>query len=136
MHIFERPVRFNDVDASGIVFFPTFFAYCSEALEQLLQLEIQDGYIEVVLRRKIGLPTVRISGDFAAPLRFGDTARIAIRTEHVGKRSFTLRYAVTRAADDLPVAELRCTVATTDLASTRAIEIPEDIRSVLEQHRS
>ncbi|WP_394830843.1 acyl-CoA thioesterase [Pendulispora rubella] len=136
MHVFERPVRFADVDATGVVFFPTFFAYCSEALEQLLLLVIRDGYAEVVLQRKIGLPTVRIAGDFTSPLRFGDTARIAIQTEHIGTRSFTLRYSVTRASDGLPVAELRGTVATIDLLSTRPIHIPEDIRSVLEQHRS
>ena len=130
--IYERPVRFEDVDAAGIVFFARYFNYGHEAMEAFFAA-LDGGYVGLVMGRRIGLPAVHVESDYRAPLRYGDTARIAIRVAHVGNRSFTLRYDFTRAADGLAIATLHHVVTTADMDAMRSIPIPDDVRAVLER---
>jgi len=126
----DRPIRFEDVDAAGIVFFPVFLNYCHDAMEALFA-PLEGGYVRLVTERRIGLPTVHIEADYRAPLRYGDIARIQVALLHIGSRSFTLGYTMTRAADGLPVADIKHVVVTTDLNAMRAIPIPTDVRALL-----
>ncbi len=134
MLVHERAVRFEEVDAAGIVFFPLFLNFCHEALAELFGA-LEGGYVRFVTERRLGVPTVHVEADYRAPLRYGDVAHIELTVLHVGSRSFTLRYDITRAADGLPVAEVKHVVATTDLNAMRAVPIPSDVRAVLERHR-
>src|SRR5215831_9660029 len=100
---YERPVHFEDVDASGAVFFARVLHYCHEAMEALFS-PLDGGYVKLINERKIGLPAVRIEADFTAPLRYGDCAVIDVTAPHVGTTSCTLAYDVRRAADGARVA--------------------------------
>ncbi|WP_394820588.1 acyl-CoA thioesterase [Pendulispora albinea] len=135
MLVHERAVRFEEIDAAGIVFFPRFLNYCHDAMEALFA-PLDGGYVRLVTERHIGLPTVHVEADYRSPLRYGDVARIEVTIPHVGSRSFTLHYRFARAADGLPVAEVKHIVATTDLTAMRAVPIPNDVRAVLERHRA
>jgi 4-hydroxybenzoyl-CoA thioesterase len=130
---YERPVRFEEVDAAGIVFFARFLNYGHEALEAFFA-PLDGGYVSLVMNRRIGVPAVHVECDFRSPLRYGDTANIDVAVTHVGQRSFTLRYTFTRAADDKHVATVTHVVATTDLNAMRAVAIPADVRALLEKN--
>ena len=131
---YERPVRFQDIDAAGIVFFPRFFTYCHEAMETLFA-PLDGGYVRLITERKIGLPAVRVEADFTAPLRYGDVARITITVPHVGITSCTLAYDITRASDGARAASIKHVCVVSDLSRLTKIPIPDDVRAVLEANR-
>ena len=135
MFVYERPVRFEDVDAAGIVFFARFLNYCHEAMEAFVG-PLDGGYVRLINERHIGLPAVHLDVDYKAPLRYGDVARIEVTIPHVGRSSTKLRYAFFRARDDAPVAEVVHTCAVSDLAVMKSIPIPDDMRALLSAHAS
>src|SRR5262245_15417998 len=73
----SRQVRFQDVDAAGIVFFARLFEYFHDALVAWM-----DG-AGMVLHRALkagawGAPLKHAEADFLRPLRFGDEISIAV----------------------------------------------------------
>jgi 4-hydroxybenzoyl-CoA thioesterase len=131
--IHQRPVRFEDVDAAGLVFFPRVLGYCHDALAELLA-SVEGGYAALVLERGIGLPTVHVDVDFTAPLRFGDTARIELRVARIGRSSATFELDLSRLRDGARAARVRVICACTELTTLRSIEWPSDVRPILEAH--
>ena len=133
MHVYERPIRFEDVDAARIVFFARFFNYGHEAMESLFD-GIEGGYVNLTMERHIGMPAVHVEADFKAPFRFGDVARIEVTVPHIGTKSCTFRYAFFRKADGVHAATVEHTCAVSDLQAMKAIVIPPDVRALLERH--
>jgi 4-hydroxybenzoyl-CoA thioesterase len=131
--VYEKPVRFEDVDAARIVFFPKFLAYCHEAMEAMLA-PLEGGYAGLVVDRQIGMPAVRVEADFEAPLRFGDVVRIQVTVEHIGRTSCALRYELFNAKTSQLSARIRHIVVLSDLRVVQKVPIPEDVRVVLEKH--
>ena len=133
MHVYERPVRFEEVDAAQIVFFPRFLSYCHEAMEGLFD-GVEGGYVRLVRDRKIGVPAVHVECDFTSPLRYGDVARIEVTVEKIGRTSVSFRYALSRVSDGAAVASILHVCAVCDLTTLKAIPIPGDVRSALANH--
>jgi YbgC/YbaW family acyl-CoA thioester hydrolase len=133
--VFEhpRPVRWSDVDAAGIAYFPRFFEYCHDAIEALFGA-LPGGYPALTMGRRIGVPTVHLAADFRAPLRYGDTCLVRVTVARLGRTSVTFRHQLVRASDGVECAEVEHVVAVADLASLRAIPIPDDVRALLERH--
>ncbi len=134
MHTYLRPIRFEEVDAAGIVFFARFLGYGHEAMESLLG-GLEGGYTHLVNVRKIGMPAVHVECDFRAPLRFGDVARVEVTVPRVGTKSCTYEYRFVRERDGADAARVVHVCAVTDLVAFKAIPIPEDVRTLLERHR-
>ncbi len=142
MIVYERPVRFEEVDAAGIVFFARFMHYGHEAMEALFA-GLDGGYVRLVNERRIGLPAVHVACDFRSPLRFGDVARIETRVTRIGNKSVSFRYDFRRKADGADVATLDhiCAVTAIDyprgsaVDAMKAIAIPDDVRALLERHK-
>src|SRR5271169_4754009 len=133
MRVYERKVRFEEVDAAQIVFFPRFLSYCHEAMEELFD-DIEGGYVRLVRDRKVGVPAVHVECDFKHPLRYGDVARIETTVERLGRSSVSFRYAISRASDKTAVASVLHVCAVSDLVALKAIPIPDDVRVALERH--
>lgn len=133
MIVHERPVRFEDVDAAGIVFFARFLGYCHDAMERLFD-ELPGGYVDLITRRRIGFPAVHVDADFTAPLRFGDVARIATSVAKLGTTSCTFRYVFTRARDGAAVATIEHVTVSSDLETMVKVPHPSDVRALLEKH--
>jgi 4-hydroxybenzoyl-CoA thioesterase len=135
MITFDRTVRFEDIDAAQIVFFGRFFGYCHDALEAFFGA-LEGGYANLVMNRHVGFPAVHVESDFKSPLRYGDTARIAVSVTKIGAKSATLRFDITRSDTNVAVATVTIVHAVSDLTRLRAIEIPSDVRALLEKHLS
>jgi 4-hydroxybenzoyl-CoA thioesterase len=131
--IFERAIKFEEVDAANIVFFARFVTYAHEAMEHFFGA-LEGGYAALILERRVGLPAVHVEMSFSAPVRYGDTLRIETTIAHVGNRSATLRYRMIRARDGALSAELRHKVVTTDLNALQSCVMPADIRALLLAH--
>ena len=134
MVIFERPIKFDEVDAANIVFFGRFVTYAHEAMEHFFG-DLEGGYAGLVLERRIGLPAVRVEMSFASPLRYGDRLRIETTVARVGNRSAVFRYRMINAASLELSAEVLHTVVTTDLSVLKSCDMPDDVRALLLVHQ-
>ncbi len=134
MIVFERPIKFEEVDAANIVFFARFATYAHEAMEHFFG-GLDGGYARLILERRIGLPAVRVEIDFASPARYGDVLLIETRVVRIGNRSAVLSYRMVHAdGGDRLVCELKHTVVTSDLRTLTSCEMPADVRALLAQH--
>jgi 4-hydroxybenzoyl-CoA thioesterase len=133
MVVLERPVRFDEVDAAGIVFFAQIVAYAHEAMEHFFE-GLDGGYPALIVDRRIGVPAVKLEAEFSAPLRYGDRMRIETSVARVGKRSAELVYRFVRMRDGAACATLRHTVVVTDLDRLASCDMPGDVRAALEAH--
>jgi len=133
MVVLERAVRFDEVDAAGIVFFGTIVAYVHEAMEHFFD-QLEGGYARLIMERRVGVPAVKLEAEFSAPLRYGDRMRIETSVARVGKRSAELSYRILRERDGVSCATLRHTVVVTDLDALASCDMPPDVRAALEAH--
>ena len=148
----QLPVRFSDVDHAGIVYFPRFFHYFHVAFEEMWRARVgARAYSDLLDRDHVGFPAVRAECDFRSPLRFGDTAEIALSIKphrhsaalpaghmsrpsiaRLGGKSITFRYRVVRADPRQLAAEGTVVCAVVDLARFVAVAIPEHVAAVLQ----
>lgn len=128
-----RPIRFEEVDAAGIVFFGRFLGYAHEAME-LFFAGVEGGYPHLVTKRRVGFPAVHVDADYHAPLRYGDVLTIETTAAKIGRTSCTLAYRFVR-QDGVHAATVRHTCVLCDLDSMTKIAIPADVRAILEAHR-
>jgi 4-hydroxybenzoyl-CoA thioesterase len=133
MLVYERPIRFEEVDAARIVFFGRYLGFAHEAMEHLFS-GIEGGYSHLILARHTGFPAVHVEMSFSAPTRYGDTLHIETSTAKIGNRSAVLRYRMRRAADGVLSAEVQHTVVTTDLDAMKSCDMPDDVRAALTAH--
>jgi 4-hydroxybenzoyl-CoA thioesterase len=132
---YQRAVRFEEVDAAGLVFFAWFFNWCHEAMAHLFD-GVPGGYVDLITRRRVGFPAVHVDADWRAPLRYGDVATITISVTQVGTSSATLRYVLTRTSDGAHVATIHHVTVATDLDTMTKRPLPDDCRALLEAHRA
>ena len=130
-HVTEVPVRFQDVDAAGIVFFARFFDYAHAAYEDFLAAA---GHpLPAVLRAKEwAAPLRHAEADYLTPVRFGDHLTIELVAAHLEESEATLGFRVWRSKSDVKPAALVQTVHTFVTAeSFERRSIPDDIRRKL-----
>jgi len=125
----QRTVRFQDIDAAGIIFYPRVLEYFSDAYMAMLAARSFD--VPAMLReRQVGLPLVHAEADYRSPLRFGDAVEVQVAKAKVGETSFTLGYRVYTA--NRRIASLGQTVhVCIDGQSFRPRPLPEALRALL-----
>jgi 4-hydroxybenzoyl-CoA thioesterase len=131
--IFERPIKFEEVDAANIVFFGRFVTYAHEAMEHFFNA-LDGGYAHLIIDRRVGLPAVHFEMSFTKPVRYGDRLRIETSVAHVGNRSAVLYYRMIQARNGVLSAVLRHKVVTTDLNTLSSCVMPADVRALLLAH--
>jgi 4-hydroxybenzoyl-CoA thioesterase len=144
---FQRPIKFEEVDAANIVFFARFVTYAHEAMECFFG-ELDGGYAGLILGRRVGFPAVHVDIEFKAPARYGDVLAIETRVAKVGNRSAVLWYRMLHqgggpdgepsAGSPSPSGRLACelkhTIVTTDLRTLTSCDMPADVRALLTKH--
>jgi 4-hydroxybenzoyl-CoA thioesterase len=133
--VHERSVRFEEVDAAGIVFFGRFLEYCHDAMERFFDA-VPGGYVGLITKRRIGFPAVHVDASWSAPLRYGDAMRIEVTVSKIGTTSCTFHYRFLRATDGTEVATIDHVTVCTTLDTLAKIPLPDDCRALLESHRS
>ena len=128
-----RVIRFSDCDPAGIVFYPQYFVMFNGLVEDWFDGPLGIGWRELLVERRIGLPTVRLEADFKAVSAMGDRVTLSLAVERLGERSITLDLACHGSADRALRMRARQVLVTTSLATQRAIEIPSDVRGAIER---
>lgn len=128
---FQRPVRWEELDAAGFVYFPRVVAFAHEALERMFEAASPRGYAAMI-DTGLGLPCVHVETDFRAPLRFGDVAEVCAVVKKLGRSSVELELDVRR--DGVDCARIRYVVACTDLRAPKAVALPGSARAMFLQY--
>ena len=128
----EFPVRFQDVDAGGVLFFGRIYDYCHQAYEELWGSEGVDR-AHFFAGAEYLVPIAHSEADYRSPIRHGERIRVRIGVARVGKASFELSYCVTGPDGGVRV-EARTVHAFVDRATMKPIPIPEQLRAILLRH--
>ncbi|MEK7348444.1 MAG: acyl-CoA thioesterase [Candidatus Eisenbacteria bacterium] len=134
---FTTPVRFQDVDAAGVLFFGRVYDYLHLAYEEFwVSGGVDRAYFFAGAPWVV--PIAHSEADYKAPIRHGDTITVTIDVVKVGRASFELRYGVTGAGGP---ADRRVAARTVHAFATREAEgrlkptaIPAELRVFLLRH--
>lgn len=95
MKYYDRKINYYETDQMGIVHHSNYIRFFEEARVSFMD---QVGYsYERLEREEIVSPVINVSCKFLHPLRFGDTARIAVRLTSVTKVKCSFAYDITDA---------------------------------------
>lgn len=131
MAAFEKivPVRFEDCDPAGIVFYPRYFLMINRLVEDWCGEGLDYPWHLMHGRDHAGVPTVRIEIDFKAPSRHGDDLRLSLEVLEVGRSAITLsiRAAGTEHDDTRFQARQVLAFATAENGKVKSAAIPEAV---------
>ena len=130
-HAARRSVRFQDVDAAGIVFYPRILEYLNDALLDFL---VARGVrvVEALREQTWALPLRHVEADFLAPLRFGDAIEVAVVRAALEASQVTVGYRVTRQGSQALVAVGKTVHVAVDPHGFHRTELPRPLREVFE----
>lgn len=127
-----RSVFVGEDDASGLIYFPTYYTYMSEA-EQLMFDELGLPMADQI-RRGTAMPVVHSECDYIAPVRAGDVLTQVVELEAGGRSTITLWHEFRDASTGQVRARARLVRALTSLEAMTSVPIPDDIRAQLTGH--
>jgi len=122
-------VRFGDLDAAGIAYYPNLVNYLHEAFEDFFAGHVGRTYPEM-FNEGVGSPTVKVEMEFLSPVRYGDHVHIGVVVEHLGHTSLRVRYE--GKVEDRPVFMAWNTMVFVDMKTFRPTPIPAWLRERFE----
>ena len=132
----EFPIRFNDIDAAGIVYFPRLLHFCHCALEDFVTDRSARSYRRYV-EDGIVFPVVHVEGKFFERVHYRDRLQVAVACEEIRTHAFRMAYdlaAIPGEGGGVPKGTARIVIA--QAVATRdafALQpIPPDLRRALE----
>ena len=127
----ERLLRFSDCDPSGIAFFPSYFVLLNGVVEDWWT-HLGTPWTDLIGKRRIGTPTVRLDTIFAAPAMFGETLEFHLHAEDLGKSVLVLQHHVF--GPDRKIRwRARQHLVATSLSTHRPTPWPDDVRQAIQQ---
>lgn len=125
-----RTIRFQDIDAAGIIFYPRVLEMFHDAYGAFLAFA--GAPLPEVLRSGGWLAPVRhAEADYFKPLRFGDPVTVEICRAHVAETEATLGYRIARTEGGEVCAVGQVVHTFVERASFKRTAIPDLIRSAL-----
>ena len=118
-------VRFGDLDAAGIAYYPNLVNFLHEAFEDFFRGHVGRPYPEVYAEG-IGFPTVKVEMEFVSPVRYGDHVDVALTVERIGRSSVQIRYE--GSVQGRPVFHARNIAVVVDMKSFRPVPLPDWLR--------
>jgi len=122
-------VRFGDLDAAGIAYYPNLVNFLHESFEDFFVGHVGRPYPEVY-RDGIGFPTVKLEVEFLSPVHYGDRVEIGVTVERIGRSSVQLRYR--GAVEGHPVFRARNIAVVVDMRTFRPMGLPSWLRERFE----
>jgi 4-hydroxybenzoyl-CoA thioesterase len=130
-HRFERNtlIRFSHCDPAGIVFFPQYLVLFNGLIEDWVSEGLGIPYAELILKRRIGMPTVSLNCEFTAVSNMGDEVTLGLSVRRIGGSSIGLALGCRQGTEQrVRVAQV---LVTTSLDTHRPIRIPDDLRAAM-----
>ena len=127
----EYPILFSQCDPAGIVFFPRFFELVHQAMEDWFTHGLGERFADLIMKRRLGIPTVATKTQFLNPARLGDLLRIELSILKIGSSSLTL--AINSFIGERPCFRVEHTICLFSHESQRPVPVPEDLRQRMER---
>src|SRR5262245_38329444 len=124
---------FGDSDPAGIIYFVRFFDYFHRTLEAYFEEVLGQPYAEMVMKRRLGVPVVRVEGDFFVPVAFGQKFTVEVSPKALGRTSLTFAYTIFKEGEPKPCASFAITHVATSMDSFTPMPLPDDLRARLER---
>ena len=86
--IYQRIIRMQDADATGVLYFANQFQISLEAFEEFIR-QSEFSLAKMIQEKKILLPIVHSEADFFLPLSIGDAVDVILKFTRIGATSFT-----------------------------------------------
>jgi len=125
----EETVRFAHCDPAGIVFFPQYLVMLNTLVEDWFDRGLRIPYADLIMRRRLGLPTVRLEVDFTAISRIGDVLTQVLRVQHLGHAS--MRLAIEFHGTGQLRLRARQVLVCTSFEDHRPRPLPDDVRAAV-----
>jgi 1,4-dihydroxy-2-naphthoyl-CoA hydrolase len=126
-----RVVRFQDVDAAGIIFFARAFEYFHDAYVEFLEAN-GCALPDALRERSWAAPLRHAEADYLRPLRFGDRIEVALVAAHVEPSEVTIGYRVTREASEETAVVGQCVHTFIDPERFVRRAMPDEMRKLFE----
>lgn len=124
----ERAIRFQDVDAAGIIFYPRLFEYCHDLLVAFFAHA--GAPLHENLRAPTWLAPIRhAEADYFKPLRFGDRVEVAIVAAVLTDSEVSLGFRIARAGRDEVCAVAQSVHTFVDPGTFQRRPVPEPLSS-------
>ncbi len=122
----SRPVEFYETDLAGIAHFSNYYRWMESAEHAFLRergVSLHEG--------GMGWPRVHASVDFKKPVKFGDEVRVKVRLAELRTRSLCFHFELGVKGSEEVHALGEMVSVCVDLASMKAVEIPDELRTRL-----
>ncbi len=132
----QIPVRFADVDAAGIVYYPRLLHICHQAFEELFQQRGPMSYPQWTGQLKLGFPTRKLEAEFTVPVRYSHPIQVEISIADLGKSSVCFRFEGQQldSRGELQTCfQVQAWKVCCSLEGLQPTEIPTDVVEVLKQ---
>lgn len=130
--IYERTIRFADVDPAGIVFYPRYFEMINEVVEEWFRQELGTDFAQLTLKERRGAPLVKIATEFKTPGRLYETLSCRLAVNSIGNSSVNLAIVAEHEGVRRFSAEL--VLVFIDLDAYKSAPIPPALRALIEKH--
>lgn len=129
LHTERRAVRFQDIDAAGIIYFARVLEYFHDAFVSFLATRGID--LPGILRDgAFGMPLGHAEADYLGPMRFGDEVVIEIVLLALSERSLSIGYRA-RSTTDRVLAIGQAVHVCIDRTTFRSTPLPDELRERL-----
>ena len=118
MFVYRRKIFMKETDATGRLYFADQISLAAEAFQAFL---FEQG------GKAIDLPLVHVEADFGAPLKWGDTVKIALSVKKLGTTSFHLEAVLFREGGNLPVGKVVSVHVAVDPSTRGAMALPSSL---------
>jgi 1,4-dihydroxy-2-naphthoyl-CoA hydrolase len=128
MHSYSTCIRWQDIDAAGVVFYSHIFTLMHEAYEDMMHK--LNFPLQSIVYDNWRLPLIHAECDFTAPLFLGDQIVITIELESSTGSTFALRYQIYNNQSEI-VAKGKTVHTAINVVQNTKINLPEELVSGL-----
>lgn len=129
----DVPIRFQDVDAAGIIFYPRAIELCHDAYVAFM--ELAGLPLHEVIRGPWLAPVRHAEADYLRPLRFGDRVEIALVAAHLetmpNPTEVTLGFRMARVADGEVAILVQSIHTFVERKTFQRTAVPDELRKAL-----
>jgi 4-hydroxybenzoyl-CoA thioesterase len=123
----EYPILFSHCAPAGVVYFPPFFDLLHLAMEDWFTFGLEERVADIIVKKRVGIPTVGTQVDFVGSARFGDLLALELSVARLGRSS--IEFAIRGRVGDEEKFRARHRVAMVSLDTFKATAIPDDLRA-------
>ncbi|MCE9570602.1 MAG: acyl-CoA thioesterase [Rhodocyclales bacterium] len=128
----DKLIRFHHCDPAGIVFYPQYFVLFNELVEDWFNQGLAIDFARLHVEDGIGIPMGSIECKFLSPSKVGETLRLSLSINRIGKSSLQLN--VTGKSGGETRVQATLTVVQASLKTRRSLPFPDDMRARLERY--